>query len=578
MITNLKIENYKGYLNHEIEFRDLNIVVGKNNAGKTTLVEALRLVSLITKRYKAAPIKSVPNWLNIPKSHIGVCPSLQRIDYSYINIFHSYNEPPAIITAEFKNKTKIKIYFAGENKFHAVLFDSNGNVCKKEQIRTLELPIINILPQISPLLIEEKVLHEDYVRQNIESSTSSRHFRNQLGYIYSEYEKFKDLAESTWEGIRLIEFSKGDKISETSPYLLIQEGSFATEIGFMGHGLQMWLQTIWFLSRCRPGSTVILDEPDVYMHADLQRKLIRLLRTEFNQVIVATHSVEIMSEVEAESILIIDKKKDKSVFASDFNAVQKVLLNLGSIHNVALARLWSAKKLLIVEGKDIEILKRLQNTLFPKSIEPFDAIPNMSIGGWGGWNRAIGSKLMLKNAGEENINVFCIFDSDYHTDNEIKERYADALKNGICIKIWNRKEIENYLINANTIKRLIFKSNGLDVKTKIIQTKIDELIEGMKDDYLDLLTDKIHVESRRNHTFLEPSTSRKEALKKLEQVWNEKYSIVSGKALVKLICNWVNTEFHVSINTNKLAHELLPSEIPLELRELIVNIENNKIF
>ena len=35
MIKRLKIENYRGYLEHEIEFRDLSIVVGKNNAGKT---------------------------------------------------------------------------------------------------------------------------------------------------------------------------------------------------------------------------------------------------------------------------------------------------------------------------------------------------------------------------------------------------------------------------------------------------------------------------------------------------------------------------------------------------------------
>src|SRR5690606_2382319 len=130
---------------------------------------------------------------------------------------------------------------------------------------------------------------------------------------------------------------------------------------------------------------------------------------------IATHSIEIMSEVEAENILIIDKKKNKSIFASDFNAVQKVLLNMGSIHNLALARLWSANKMLIVEGKDIEILKRIQNTLFKNSKEPLDAIPNISIGGWGGWNRAVGTKLMLKNAGDENIIVYCLFDSDYHT-------------------------------------------------------------------------------------------------------------------------------------------------------------------
>ncbi|WP_431424817.1 ATP-dependent nuclease [Bacteroides hominis] len=575
MIKKITIENYRGYSYHEIIFRDLNIVVGKNNAGKTTLIEALRLVSLVSKRYKTSPIKNVPDWLNIPKSYIGVSPSMQRIDYSYSNVFYSYNDPPAIITADFENNTSIKIYFAGEQKFHAVLF-TNGEVCKKGDIKKIELPVINILPQITPLLQEEKVLQEDYVKLNIDSSTSSRHFRNQLGYFSSEYDKFKELAESTWAGIRLLEYSKGNRITDTNPYLLIQEGAFSTEIGHMGHGLQMWLQTIWFLARCQPTSTVILDEPDVYMHADLQRKLIRFLRNDYQQVIVATHSIEIMSEVEAENILIIDKKKKYSIFASDFNAVQKTLLNLGSIHNIALARLWSANKLLIVEGKDIDILKRLQNTLFRNSNEPFDAIPHMSIGGWGGWGRAVGSKLMLKNAGEESINVYCILDSDYHTKDEIDTRYLEASKNCICLKIWKKKEIENYLINPETIKRLIYKGTGKDVNIHLIEEKIDSIIENLKTDYLDLLMDNIHKESRLSGKTIEPSTARKKALVQLEEAWKDKYSIISGKNIIKQINNWVNLEYKISINSNKIAQEMNFDEIPKELKNVITKIENNE--
>jgi len=339
MLRKIELKNYRGYEEHEIDLRDLTIVVGKNNAGKSTLIEALRLLSLVTNRYKTAPYRRVPSWLEIPTVNSGVSPSLQRIDFSYQNIYHSYSDPPATITAEFLNKTKVKIYFAGEKKFHAVLFNGKGNVCSRADLKDLDLPTINILPQISPLISDEKVLNEEYVKLNVESPTSSRHFRNQLNYLNQHYKKFKKLIEDTWEGLRILEYYAGNRIEEKNPYLLIQEGVFTTEISMMGHGLQMWMQTMWFLARCNPNSTVILDEPDVYMHADLQRKLIRLLRNEFKQVIIATHSIEIMSEVEPESILVIDRNKPKSIFASDFNAVQKVLLNIGSIHNIALARL-----------------------------------------------------------------------------------------------------------------------------------------------------------------------------------------------------------------------------------------------
>lgn len=578
MIKEIIIENYRGYRKHTIEFTDLNIVVGKNNAGKTTLIEALRLISLVTKRYKKSAYQNVPKWLHIAKVNSGISISLNRIDFSYKNIFHSYSEPPSIIQASFNNGTKIIIYFGGEQKFHVVLFDNESKICNKENVKRLELPILNILPQISPLLAEENVLNEDYVKLNIDSQTSSRHFRNQLGYFSEYYEKFKNLIETTWDGIKLLEYNKGDKLYQESPYLLIQEEAFTTEIGNMGHGLQMWMQTIWFLAKCQSDSTVILDEPDVYMHADLQRKLIRFLRSEFSQVIIATHSIEIMSEVEPENIVIIDKKKLKSSFASDFNAVQKALLTIGSIHNIGLARLWSANKLIIVEGKDIDILKRIQNILFPKSNQPFDTIPNISIGGWGGWNRAIGSKLMLKNAGEENIVTYCILDSDYHTTEEILEKKEQAKKNNISLKIWKRKEIENYLIIPTAIKRIIEKNSNFKIEINEIEIKIENLIDSLKDEYADLLMDKIHTEARKSGKSIEPSTAKKEANEILKIDWKNKYDIVSGKTLLKMISNWTNDEFNVNINSNKLTQELTITEIPIELKQVVTKIENREKF
>jgi predicted ATP-dependent endonuclease of OLD family len=127
----------------------------------------------------------------------------------------------------------------------------------------------------------------------------------------------------------------------------------------------MWLQTIWFLLRTVPDCTVVLDEPDVYMHPDLQRKLFRLTRGRFRQCIIATHSVEIMAEADPGDILIIDKKERRSCYAKNEPAVQLLIAQIGGIHNVHLARLWSAKKFLLVEGKDISLLKHFHSALFP---------------------------------------------------------------------------------------------------------------------------------------------------------------------------------------------------------------------
>ena len=42
------------------------------------------------------------------------------------------------------------------------------------------------------------------------------------------------------------------------------------EVADFGHGVQMWLQITWFLSRIDQNSIVVLDEPDAYLHPDQQ--------------------------------------------------------------------------------------------------------------------------------------------------------------------------------------------------------------------------------------------------------------------------------------------------------------------
>ena len=47
------------------------------------------------------------------------------------------------------------------------------------------------------------------------------------------------------------------------------------EMCWAGDGGQVWLQVLYHLHRLRDVDVVILDEPDIYLHADLQRRLVR---------------------------------------------------------------------------------------------------------------------------------------------------------------------------------------------------------------------------------------------------------------------------------------------------------------
>ncbi|MEZ4771956.1 MAG: ATP-binding protein [Bacteroidia bacterium] len=590
MLTKLYLSNYRCYEIHEIEFSDTTVIVGKNNAGKSTLIEALRLVSIVTDKYKNAVYKSAPPWTGLGKIEKGIRPSIGRLEFSFDQIINQYGDPPAIINAFFKDSSQIKIFINIDGELFCQIIDSNGKPVNSSILaKETQIHKINILPQISPLQIAEKPLDKDYVNANLFSSLASRHFRNQLSYLNEYFNLFQALAESSWPSLRIVNFIKGVKsFNEVNPELIVQEGGFSTEVGRMGHGLQMWLQTIWFLARTPQTSTIVLDEPDVYMHADLQRKLIRILKGNFYQVITATHSIEIMSEVDYHNILVIDRRKEKSFLASDFPTIQKVIYNdIGSIHNLELARLWSAKKMLMVEGDDINLLKKFQNKLFPKSEEPLDNIPNMDIGGWGGWPYAIGSKMVLKNAADETIKVFCIFDSDYHIKPDIENRYEEAGKKGIEIHIWEKKEIENYFLVPSVILRALRKKNdSILITREILESKLNEIAENMKQEIEDNFASEVGKFYRRQnkiHDFIDDKYLNYEtkninvlARKIVEKKWSAPLSVVPGKKVLKELNKWLSSEYKVNTNITEIGNNFKVEEIDPEMANVLSAIEKGK--
>lgn len=581
MITELHLENFRGFELHTITLHPITIIVGRNNAGKSTIVEALRLISLVTNRYKSLNFSNVPSWLDIPFYQRGVSPSLKNTEINLKAIFHQYGKPPAKIIAKFNSGETVTIYL-GEETIHAVICDSKGKVitAKGEAVR-LSLPRVSILPQIAPLAREERILNQDYINSSISSSLASLHFRNQLHFLNHLFADFQNIAESTWSRLRIKEIDVvKESLDLTKLYLWVQDGDFEAEIGWMGHGLQMWLQTMWFLTRTRGDNTVILDEPDVYMHADLQRKLIRYVRGKYPQVIIATHSSEIMAEVEPEDILVVNRQKKSSIFAASFPAAQKVLNSMGSVHNLQLARLWTSRRFLMVEGKDINLLKRFQNTLFPESEQPIDIIPSMPVGGWGGWNYAVGSSMFLENSGGEGITPYCLLDSDFHTSEEIAKRMEEANQRGVQLHIWSKKEIENYLLVSSAIQRLIARQTDKNKSIptiEIITEQLDKIANELYVEIFDALSSSIQHRERG----IDAGTANKRARTRIDSAWKTQegqISIINGKRALSYLSDWAKTTYNVSFSSVSLAKELRPSEIDDEVKNVITAIEMNQCF
>ena len=316
MLDEINLENFKGFANHKILFRDFSVVIGRNNAGKSSAFDALRIIATAIARFKIGKFTARPIWLD--GTGTGVVPLTAEPLRNPETLFFRYQPPPAVIEAKFSNGSRITTYIGEEGVIYAEATTPRGrDADSKSRIQECDFPSISILPQIRPFEDTERVLKQDYVRRCIDTQLSSRHFRNQIRYMYEHFEVFRTLFQQTWNGLRISEFISEDSKYDDYLSLMLMDDGFVAEASNFGHGLQMWLQIVWFLSRTSSANIVVLDEPDVYMHPEQQQKLVILLRERFHQTILSTHSRPIIDSCDEADLLRLHRNLEVSKHGTD---------------------------------------------------------------------------------------------------------------------------------------------------------------------------------------------------------------------------------------------------------------------
>ena len=147
----------------------------------------------------------------------------------------------------------MEVFLGADGEIYAEAVSANGlNIESRQVARKAGLATIAVLPQIAPLEERERTLRGGYVQSCLDSHLASRHFRNQIRYCYSAFEVFCDLFHQTWQRVRVSSFDNPKADHEDELSLLLSEDGFVAEAADFGHGMQMWLQIVWFLARTNP--------------------------------------------------------------------------------------------------------------------------------------------------------------------------------------------------------------------------------------------------------------------------------------------------------------------------------------
>jgi hypothetical protein len=255
-------------------------------------------------------------------------------------------------------------------------------------------------------------------------------------------------------------------------------------------------------------------------------------------------------------------------YANDSKAVQKIIDIIGSSQNLSLIKLGTARKCIFVEGKDITLLSKFHKIIYPDSSISLNDFPSVALGGWSRFDEALGAARLFFEQTEGAFQTICILDRDYHLQVEIDELYKKAEENHLILIVWNRKELENYLLIPEAIFRI---TQQPEEKYKEFLEKFEEVINIMKDDVIYSFTDQYQSLDRRSGA----GNASRNANGYVNSRWidlDNKLSIVNGKEAISIINNFMSTNFEKSCSSNRILKHITQEDIDPQLVEAIKTI------
>lgn len=237
--------------------------------------------------------------------------------------------------------------------------------------------------------------------------------------------------------------SRFSKIPGYSPHDLMVEGG----------GFLQWL-SVYTLALDPSTDVILLDEPDAHLHPSLQSILMQRLadvsRDSGKQVLLATHSTEILRESEASQILQIGSGGAKYLQTDD----QKVglFLGLGSEYSSKLDPLRRHKRMLIIEGRmDAQLIRTWAEKL--ELVWP----ENLVIWPWSGGQKERKQLFLQLQTEIPELKAISLRDRDDEAANsvgvDLSDKSSDTTIDGLKVVKWRRRHIENYVLCPPSIAR-----------------------------------------------------------------------------------------------------------------------------
>ncbi len=504
MITELTLHNFKRFGDLRFSMPGHVVLAGPNNTGKTTLLQALATWSLALERWRTANDFNPRNgYFKVPMTR-GVFSAVPLRNFE-------------LLWNDRRYSGRIEIGVRLDDGRHIVMeleADSTEQIYVKPKNDTdpahlrAAPPRMAYVPPMTGLSIDEPVYQRPKIEQLLGLGKPGEVIRNLLLLTHHDTDAWNRLTDVIR---RLFDFDLAapdgtgpDIIAEYRRATAGNAASPRLDISSAGSGFQQVLLLMTFL-HAKPGSVLLLDEPDAHLHVILQDAIYHELRSvaerDGSQLVIATHSEVIIDAVEPTELFVV-LNEPKPVANTE---VRRALIrSLKVLDNAELMRAMVAPGVLYLEGyTDLALLREWARVLGHKAAlqlleprlfwRPTVWEPRDGAGGIKARDHYEALRLL-----REDLPGLVLLDGDDNVN--IPE--TPLVGSGLQRLRWRRYEIESYLFHPAALERYVRKVTGNEENVQAMRRYIaDNHLPAFLND---VFTDPDYIKRTKARTDLIP--------------------------------------------------------------------------
>lgn len=422
--VSVRFRNFKAFKSFTVSLGAFDILVGPNNAGKSTVIGAFRILAEGLRRARARN----PEYSNASAIRNYCYPvNLRDLPVSTENVFCDYDDSePAVAEFTISNGNRLRLIFP-ESDSCVLVCETRGRPVRSTGDFKREFDVaISFVPVLGPVEHDEELNQPETARRALLTHRASRNFRN-IWYHFGEgFELFREAVRQSWPGMEIDRPELTISGKRGILHMFCPEDRIPRELYWAGFGFQVWCQMLTFIAKAERDSLLIIDEPDIYLHSDLQRQLVGILRNRMGDVLIATHSTEILSEADIGEIVVLNKKWKQARRVNQAAQLQTLFSELGSRLNPIITQLAKTRRVLFVEGGDFSIISAFARKLGYSDVANGGKFAVVPANGFNPARVRDYSQGMEQTLGSS-ISRYVVFDRDYRSQKQVDE-FIEALK------------------------------------------------------------------------------------------------------------------------------------------------------